>query len=179
MSMRSLGKTMGVSHSQLSSILSGKRKMQLNEAALLSQIFGQAIHRIIENAGVFVQPVGARRAQVVGVVQGDGTVQELVGEAIERTAAPENLPHKAVAVQMRTALSDLAWMDGATLFCAEPNGIDEAAIGRLCLVQIKNGPSVVAVVQRGYAPDRFHLSGPYSQQDVRLDWASQIIFTKH
>jgi hypothetical protein len=158
---------------------SGSRKLQINEAAALSQVFGQPIYSIIENAGVFVQPVGARRAKVVGVVHGDGLVALLGDAAGERTAAPDHLPAPAVAVQMRTQGTSLEWMDGAIMFCAEPTGVDPAAIARLCLVQIASGPQVLSTLKRGYAPDTYTLSGLYSQNDVRISWASPILFTRH
>ena len=179
LSLRALAKLMGMTHSQLSAIFNGDRKMQLNEAAQLSQVFGQPIYSIIENAGVFVQPVGARRAKVVGAVLGDGSVEALPDSAGYRTAAPDHLPSRAVAIQMRTAGTEIGWMDGAILFCAEPSGIDVSALLRLCLVQISGGPLVLGVVGRGYTPGTYSLTGPHRQQDVKIEWASPILFTKH
>lgn len=179
LSLRRLAVMMGLNHSQLSLILSGKRKLQINEASQLSQIFGQPIHAIIEQAGVKIQPVGARRARVIGAAHSDGLVTLLGDASTERTTAPDHLPHRSVAVQMRSAGTPLAWMDGAIMFCREPDGIDSAALGRLCFVKIERGPTVIATVSRGYAVDSYTLSGLYTQESVKIEWASPVLFTRH
>lgn len=178
LSLRGLAKLMGLGHSQLSMVFAGTRKLQITELSQLSQIFGQPVHSILENAGVFVQPVGARRARVVGIGHGDGLVSVLGDAATEKVTAPDHLPTRAIAVQMRTAGTDLDFMDGSILFCQEPAGIDPTSIGRLCFVKIKNGPQVVAKVVRGYKDGSFTLSGPYVAEDVMLEWSSPISFTR-
>lgn len=179
LSLRGLAKLMGLGHSQLSMVFAGTRKLQLPEAAALSQILNQPVHSIIENAGVFVQPVGARRARVVGVVHGDGLMATLGESSDERVTAPDHLPNRAIAVQLRTAGTDLDFMDGAIMFCSEPQGIDPASLGRLCLVKVHLGPQVLAKVARGYKADTYKLSGPYAAEDVKLDWSTPILFNRH
>lgn len=179
LSLRGLARMMGMSHSQLSQVFRGDRKMQINEAALLSQIFGQPIYSIIENAGVRVQPIGARRAKIVGAAGADGRVVDLREQTTERTVAPDHLPARAIAIQMRTAGTPLAWMDGSIMFCAEPVGVEESAINRLCLVQLKSGIQVLAHVTRGYNPGSYNLTGLFEMQDARIDWACPILLTKH
>ncbi len=179
LSLRGLAALMGMNHSQLSLTFKGARKLQIDEAAQMSQIFGQPIHAIIENAGVTVQPVGARRARVIGAAHADGLVTMLGEASSERTTAPDHLPHRAVAVQMRTAGTAMSWMDGAILFCREPEGIEPDALGRLCLVKIARGPVVVATVARGYAVDSFTLSGLHNMESAFLEWATPVLFTRH
>lgn len=88
MSLRSLAAKMGMSHSQLSLTFSGSRRMTLDEAAQLSQIFSVPLHTIVENAGVTVKGVGARRVNVIGAVNGDGT-WNLAGPFQRESAALE------------------------------------------------------------------------------------------
>jgi len=87
LSLRALAQKMGMTHSQLSLTFNGARKLQLDEAAQLSSIFGEPLHRIVENAGVSVRPSSGRRISVAGVVRGYGTVEMHDDSVTERTVA--------------------------------------------------------------------------------------------
>lgn len=179
LSLRGLAAKMGMGHSQLSLTFSGGRKLQLDEAAQLSQIFNVPLYIIVENAGVSVKPIGGKRAQVIGTVLGDGAIELYDSSVIERTMAPEGMPDDTVAVQCRTAGTSLDWMDGSVLFLRRPDGIDPAYLGRLCMCKIKDGPVVLAMVKRGYRDNTSNLSGPYLRESVTLEWASPVILTRN
>lgn len=179
LSLRALAARMGMNHSQLSLTFSGARKLQLDEAAQLSQIFSVPLHVIVENAGVTVRPLGGHRANVIGAVHGDGAVELYENGTIERTTAPEGLPDDVVAVQCRTAGTSLEWIDGAVLFLRRPDGVDPAYLGRLCLCKIKDGPVVLAMVKRGYRENTSNLAGPFHRESVSLEWAAPIIITRN
>jgi len=178
LSLRALASRMGMNHSQLSLTFSGARKMQLEEAAQLSSIFGEPLHKIVEAAGVSVTPVAGKRAQVIGTIGGDGTVSLYGPEIVERTHAPEGLPPDCIAVQARTASTPLGWMDGFVFFCRPHDGASQALYGSLCLVQIKGGPAVVATVARGYKDGTVNLSGPHSAESVKLEWGTPVMLIR-
>lgn len=179
LSLRGLAKKMGMGHSQLSLAFSGVRKLQLDEAVKLSNIFNEPLHKVAENAGVTVRPVSGKRVAVVGAMRGDGTVEGHGNEVIERTDAPEDLPDNAVAVQCRTAGTPLDWLDGAVFFCRAHNGVDSGLLGRLCYAKLRDGPQVIAAVKRGYRENTFNLSGLFQRENAVLDWATPILFTRH
>lgn len=179
LSLRALAKRMGMSHSQLSLAFSGDRKLQLQEAAQLSSIFGEPLHRIVEAAGVAVRPFNAARVSVIGSMQGDGTVSLHPEGTIERTTAPPGLSEEAMAIQCRTAGSPLDWMDGWILFCGRTSGIDSAVLGRFAFCRIADGPACMASVRRGYRENSFNLRGPYNADSVKLDAASVVAWTKN
>lgn len=179
-SMRELAKLMGMNHSQLSlTISAGTRRLQLDEAAQLSQIFGVSLHRIVENAGVSVAPVAGRRVSVIGAVQGDGTLLPTPSDVVERTFAPEDLAGEVVAIQFRTGATSLDWMDGWVSFARPLSGIDPGALGRLCLVKLRGGPTAIATVKRGYVDGTYNLTGPFSRESVHLDGATPLLMTRH
>lgn len=178
LSMRGLAKRMGMQHSQLSLTLSGQRKLALDEAAQLSDIFGVPIHEIVVNMGVGVRPVSGRRVSVMGFVGRDGVVTMNPPEAIERTDAPANMPDNCVAIQCRTADTPLSWMDGFVLFSKKPDTLDAEATGRFCLARIKNGPVVAATVKRGYREGTYNLSGPHQSENEILDWATPFVLAR-
>ena len=179
LSLRGLASRMGMSHSQLSLTFSGDRKFQLSEVAQLSSIFGQPIERIIKAAGVEVPAIGVSRVDVIGAMQGDGTVILHSPGTIERASAPEGTPEGSIAVQARTAGSDMDWIDRTVLFIAKPNGVEPGILGRLCFCQIKDGPAVIAAVRRGYAENTFSLYGPFRTESVRLEFAAPVLFSRH
>lgn len=179
LSLRGLAQRMGMSHSQLSLTFSGDRKMQLDEAAKLSSIFGEPLTRIVENAGVAIRSFNHSRVSVIGAMHGDGIVAMHPEDVIERTSAPEGMPDDGVAIQCRTASSQLDWMDGWVFFCAKPEKVDQAALGRFCLCQIKDGPFVMASLRRGYQDGTVNLRGPYSADSVRLESASVVLFSRN
>ena len=179
LSLRGLAKRMDMSHSQLSLMLSGDRRLQLEEAAQLSAIFGEPLYRIVEAAGVAVRPVGAHRVHVIGSMAGDGTVTQTPSGSIERTVAPEGMGDDSVAIQARTAGSPLDWMDGWVFFLPRIDGVDSAVAGRYALCKIKAGPHVMASVRRGYLDQTFNLHGTYNADSVRLESATPVIFTRN
>ena len=179
LSLRGLAAKMDMGHSQLSLTFSGARKMTLDEASKLSNIFSVPLHVIVENAGVTVKPIGGRRVNVIGAMRGDGTVELYEKGVVERTTAPDSLPDDAVAIQSRTAGTNLDWTDGWVLFCRQPNGMEPAYLGRMCLCQVKDGPAAVSMVKRGYRENTFNLSGPYQRESVVLEWASPVLLTRN
>lgn len=179
MSLRGLAQRMGMSHSQLSLTFGGHRKMQLDEAVQLAQIFNEPLHRIVENAGVSLPAMPGMRVSVVGALQGDGTVAIHTPDVIERTNAPEGIPEGGIAIQARTAGTQLDWIDGWVFFCGKPDGIDPAVLGRYAYVKIKGGPAAMASVKRGYQERTYNLSGTFVQQNATLEWATPVFFTRN
>lgn len=179
LSLRSLATRMNMNHSQLSLTFSGGRRMTLDEAAQLSNVFGVPLHKIVENAGVTVKPTSGRRVPVIGAVRGDGTVETYDDGTIERTTAPDDMPADSVAVQCRMAGTPLDWMDGFVMFCRKPDEVDPASLGRVCLCKIKDGGTVLAMVKRGYKENTVNLAGPYHQDSAVLEWASPILWTRN
>lgn len=179
LSLRALAQKMGMGHSQLSLTFSGARRAQLDEAAQLSQILGEPLHRVVEALGVTVKPLSGTRTDVIGAVSGDGTVSLHPKGVVERTLAPEGLPEDVVAVQVRAPGSPMDWADGWVFFCRPPADVDPGCLGRFCLVKIKGGPAAVAAVRRGYQDGTHNLTGPFSRDSVELEWATPILMTRN
>lgn len=179
LSLRGLAAKMNMGHSQLSLTLNGARRMQIDEASQMSSIFGVPLHEVVENAGVMVRPLSGRRVDVVGAMRGDGTVDVYGKDVVERASAPGDLPDDAVAIQARTSGSPLDWIDGAVFFCRRADGVAPTALGRVCWAKIQDGPSVIAAVKRGYQEGTFNLSGPFTRESVKLEWATPILVTRN
>jgi len=177
-SMREMASKMGFNHhAQISRIFKGERRMQLDEAVKFSQILGLPFEAVIAHAGYPQAVRTGPRVRVVGALNGKGEVVKVT--AMERAVAPSVVPNEAIAIQARCADTPLAWMDGWVFFCMPPSSTGNGSIGRFCYAKIKDGPAVLAAVRRGYMPSTYNLSGPYEQQNVVLDWAEPITFTRN
>ncbi|MNP93485.1 hypothetical protein D3C85_60090 [compost metagenome] len=178
LSLRALASRMDMKHSQLSLTFSGQRRMQLDEATKMAEIFGVPLHRIAEAAGVADARSNGKRVDVLGAMTGNGTI-DMYGEGfIERTIAPDGMPDDVVAIQAHTADSPASWTDGWVFFCLRPSQVEPDAIGRFCFAKIEDGPAVMATVRRGYRVGTFNLSGPYAKDSERLEWATPVILTR-
>lgn len=82
-------------------------------------------------------------------------------------------------MQARTAGSALDWLDGAVFFMSPMHGIDPSVTGRFALVQIDKGPLVLATVRRGYIENTHNLTGPYSRENVVIESATPVLFTRN
>lgn len=179
LSLRQLSKRMDILPSQMSLTLNGKRRMQISEAVKIAQILGAPINEVMINAGIEAARSDRRRCDVLGILQGDGSVAAVQGS--ERTIAPEGLPEDCQAVQARTAESPLGWMDGWVFFCSGKQEPKEL-VGRFCWIKIEGGPEVLATIRRGYDPGTYTLMGPLASREMvsqRIEWAAPVVLTRH
>ena len=175
LSLRTVASMMGLGHSQLSLTLSDKRRMQLDEAALLAQIFGVPLARVAEAAGIAL----GRDAHIplIGCMLGNGTVLQFKKK--EHSPAPDGLPEDVIAIQSRTADSANSWLDGWNFYCQPPTDkVAGDALGRFCYAQVVDGPIVLATVRRGYQDGTYNLSGPYAAESVCLEWATPVLLAR-
>jgi transcriptional regulator with XRE-family HTH domain len=175
LSLRRMATMMGKTHSQLSLTLSGARNMPLEEAAFWSEHFGEPLFRIAQNAGIEVRPITNRRAEIAGHMNGAGQVEMDLAHHRARVIAPDDMPEGCIAIQARTVGTGMEYMDGWLFFCAAPTTVEPDIIGRMCFVQIKGGPTVLAGLRRGYLPDTHNLYGFYEQENATLEWATPIL----
>lgn len=179
LSLRALASRMGLSHSQLSLTFSGTRRMQLEEACKLAEIFGVPLQQIAQNAGIAGAARAGRRVTVMGALRGNGEVELNTDHPIERVVCPDGLPENIEAIQARTADSSLAWMDGWVFFFDPTTKSLNEGISRFCFIRLEDGRHVLATIRRGYAEGTCGLSGPFTSENERLDWAKPIILTRH
>ncbi len=178
MSLRTLAKRLDILPSQLSLTFSGVRRMQISEAVKIAQILGAPLNEVMVQAGIEEARTDRRRCEVIGFMNGRGEVEKPPQGEVDRTLIPEGLSADVRAVQARTAHSKLDWMDGFLMFCNGKQEPDEL-LGRLVWAKIQGGNEVIATVRRGYSPGTYNLSGPFVLESQRLEWAAQILLTKH
>lgn len=175
LSIRQMARKMGLDHSALVLTFKGRRRMQFNEAAQIANLLGVGVSQVLEHAGL--QMESPKQAAIVGYVDGEGEAH-IRWENKQRTAAATEMPPNTIAVQFRTAMSTLEYLDGWVAFFAPPkNGVSADHVGRLCIVGLKNGATYIGHLRRGYKRGRYNLSGlgNVGMEDAEAAWSCPII----
>ncbi|QBQ72165.1 putative lambda repressor-like DNA-binding protein [Serratia phage Parlo] len=180
LSLRSIAKRMDMLPSQLSLTLNGKRRMQIAEAVKLSQILGAPLAELMIAAGIEEAKQERRRVTVIGHINGEGQIIPAANGSVDRVMLPDGLPDECVALQYRTADTQISFTDGWLMFSLREKQDPNEVIGCFCRAKIVDGPEVVGTVRRGYESGTFNVSiGLYSHQSIRLEWAAKILITLH
>jgi transcriptional regulator with XRE-family HTH domain len=175
MSLRALAKRMDMAHSQLSATLYGKRRMQLDEAAQISQILGAPLIEIVSAMGIDAKPATGKRVRLAGFLGSSGKVSLYGGDVIESVAAPFSLPPRTSAVQVRDANAPA---DGWVLFYEMGSDVDASAVGRLSVCELADGSLVVGTLKPGDEIGTFNVTGFYDAKGIELRRAAPVLVIK-
>lgn len=177
-SVRKLAGQLGMNHhSQLSLMFAGKRRMQLDEAITLSKLLSVPLNAVIANAGFPEILQSGKRLPVIGILRGNGEVED-VPPNTERAVAPSECPDAVAAIQARTGETALTWMDRWVFFCTEKEKPNPGLVGRFCHVKIKGGKRAMGVVRLGYASGSYTVHGPYTAENATIEWAAPVCGTR-
>ncbi len=115
-------------------------------------------------------------ALIVGKVGTGGEIRRFTGNPVlERIEAPQwsDSPN---AVEI-SGNSQLPLQDGWLVFYgAEQQGVSEMCVGKLCVVQVKDGPLLLKTLHRGARKNRYRLESwdAPTQQNVKIAWAARV-----
>lgn len=172
-SLRQLAERMNMTHSQLSLTFSGKRRMQLDEAATLAQFFGVTLQDIAAATGVELATKADRFCPVTAFVGEDGAIAPLSER--EQIRIPADLPDTVEAIQVRSPRS---WLDGWWLFYEAADSVRPEAIGQTSLCVATNGQRLLGVVGRGYHQHCYRIVTQLGVVEMKLLSATPILMAK-
>jgi len=175
MSQRELARKMGLDHASISGLIRGKRPMRMNEAGTIARLLGVPVSQVLEHAGLQLHKQCA--CAVVGWIDGTGEAHLDWHNSSDTVPCLVGCPANCLAIRFQTAATPLDHMDGWLIHFQQPqDGVPADAVGRLCLVKLREGMKVVASVRRGYLPGRWNLirlaGGALENAD--LQWATPI-----
>jgi len=155
-SLRGLAKHLGRDPSAVSRMLSGARRMKLEEASEIAGFLGVPVREVLTHAGVPVESNGSSTHLVLTAAINEKGVLEPLKE-------PKALPHSValranasveccangnfVATQVRASKGPLAIIDDAVVVFAHSDSVDTAAIGALSICR-SHGKHVLARIER-------------------------------
>jgi len=123
----------------------------------------------------------SRKVPVIGYIGAGAEVHPIddhpKGRGVDLVDAPHGIASDCVAAIIRGD-SMHPMKDGWLIFWAKTqDGVPEDCLGKLCAVQVKDGPMMVKEVRRGAKKGRFTLiswNAP-PRDDVQIEWAARII----
>lgn len=176
---RALARFLEADPSTVSKMLSGLRRIRLEEAERLARFLRVPLLEVLEHAGVALEGLGgsAAGAPLVGFVDGAGRIRPHRGgsETILLPLADTVAAHpELVALRLDDPES---LMDGWTFFYAPSSRVEAGAVGRLAVVRSRGGRGEsLAVVEAGAAPDSFLVNRfDGSQASLRLTSAAPVV----
>lgn len=181
-----LAELLQMSPSGLSLLLSGKRRMRVEQAAEIARFVGAPIADVMRHAGANVSDDGTSleplSIPVVGWLDETNTATIDWTRRTHMVSLEEGYPPTSTALQWRTAQTRASMFDGWLVITLPPHTPDDALImDRLCLVSIKGSNKVLLrKVKRGYSPGVYTLLDFVEPaiHDAELAWASPILSIK-
>lgn len=100
------------------------------------------------------------------------------GEGLDEVPCPPGMnPERTVAAIVRGTSMEPLISDGWRIYYSrDPEQDVSGVVGKLCVVKISDGPTMLKNVRRGPTPGRFNLqsSNAATIEDALLDWASPV-----
>ena len=151
MSVRALGKHLGVSSTMASLMMRGVAKIPHDQAVKLADLFGVQTAEIYKRAGATLND--EKRVLIMShYFDKDFHVLPLPSENQFNIDAPYDTPSTAFGIQMRTG--DL--YDNWILITSGIRLKPEEAANKLCVYDNADGNTYIAIIRPGYAPGTYN-----------------------
>lgn len=156
-SLRGLARHMDIDPSAVSRMLSGHRKMKLEEATTIAAFLGSTVNDVLKHAGVAKDVDGLpSRILLAATINKDGALepiqepkplpQAVIDRAHAATSGQSNA--RIVAAQVRALDGPLAFLDDAVLLFKPTDVFEQRAIGTLAICRSSKGEQIVAKIDR-------------------------------
>lgn len=129
---------------------------------------------------------GTQMIQVAGIVGAGAEVfpfdNDSPGGGIEEVEAPPGVdPRNTIALKIKGE-SMLPFMpEGTIVYYSERfDGGCSEYVNKLCVVKLKDGPTLLKILKKGYTRGRYNLMSYNADmiEDAMLEWCAKIIFIK-
>lgn len=156
-SVRGLARHMEIDASAVSRMLSGKRKMRMDEAGEIARFLGVTVSDVLSHAGVAIdldgQPTRVLLAAIInanGVVERLSEPKPLPQSVIDKAQAAIGIGrnHTVVAAQVRASSGPLLVWDDAVLLFTPTDSVSHDAIGTLSICRLRDGQQMLAKIDR-------------------------------
>lgn len=185
-SVRGLARHLEVDASAVSRMLSGKRRMKMNEANAIADFLSAPVEEVLKHAGVALDDVG-RPTKIIlaATINEDGEVERLREPRVMPSGVVERArsavlklgeDNNIIAAQIRASKGPLALWDDAVLLFSATTTMDPAAVGCLSICRIRNGVQVLAHVERARKTGEATLRLPAGEMiDMVIETATPVL----
>lgn len=176
-SQRQLAKKIGIDPASVSYMLSGKRRMSMDEAKAVAEHLLVPVTEVMRQAGIEVLD-DVRKVPVAGYVGLGGTVTLLPNGTHDLALAPADTPDGSFALQVRMVNSP---RDGWLCFVSGIQQSPVECLDKLCVVALKDGRMLCAVIKRGYKRALYNLiliydAAPNVLENQEVTWGARVIW---
>ena len=174
-SQRQLAKKMGLDPASVSYMLSGKRRMTMDEAHAIAGYLLLPVTEVMRQAGIEVLD-DVRKVPIAGFIGQHCMVTLLPKGTHDLINAPADVPTGSYVLQLRIVNSP---QDGWLYYVDGAQGKPEESLDKLCLVAFKDGGLILAIVRRGYKKDLFNLLVTCDSsvlENRELVWTARVLW---
>lgn len=159
-SLRGLAKHLELDVSAVSRMLSGERKMKMQEANKIAQFMGMHVSEVLRHSGVAIDGEGLpSRILLAATINENGSVEKIM----EPVTLPQSVLNRAqaaitihgrggdtkiIAAQVRALKGPLAIFDDAVLLFGHTDVVETDAIGVLSICRNRKGDQILAKIDR-------------------------------
>lgn len=177
LSQRQLAKQIGLDPASVSYMLSGKRRMTMEEARSIAGHLLVPVTEVMRQAGIEVLD-DVRKVPIAGHLNINGVVSLLPSGTHDMVVAPADVPAGSFAMQMRAVNSP---RDGWLYFVSGQQVAPAEYMDKLCVCALKDGTLLVAVIKRGYKRELYNLVTITRLDDNVLEnkevaWAARVMW---
>lgn len=174
LSQARLAQMLGIDRAAMSLTLSGKRKMQLEEAARIAEILAVDVDDVLGRAGIRL-PKGPQTVLITGIVDVNGRVHDKSNPA--RTDPPTGAPSNTTAIRCEDRASVIY---GWVFFFVPKPTVAGDALERVSIVRLIDSTQFLASVARGFEPGAYNLRFIDGRmiENARLISASPVLWIR-
>lgn len=182
-STRGLARHLNIDPSSASRMLTGQRRMRMEEADAIARFLNVPVSEVLKHAGVNLEPIVHSRIVLAAIINARGE--------IERIREPKPLPQsvidrahaaigsgnaRVVAAHIRADKGPLAMWDDAVVLFDHTEIVDPGAIGVIAICRLREGQQVMVKIERARKTGEATVRGPdSSSREVQLDTATPVI----
>lgn len=175
LSQRQLAKKMGLDPASVSYMLSGKRRMTMDEARQIASHLLIGVTEVMRQAGIDVLD-DVHKVPVAGYVSAGAVVSLLPKGTHDVVTCPADVPSGSFAIQTRIVSSP---SDGWLSFVSGMQEKPEDCAGKLTVLALKDGRMLQAIIKRGYKQGYYNLilmpEGGV-MENTEVAWCARILW---
>jgi len=175
-SQRALAKRIGVDPAAISYMLSGTRRMSMDEAKAIADVLLVPVTEVMRQAGIEVLD-DVRKVPIAGYI-GQGSVVTLLPKGTHDSAiAPPDVPVGSFALQVRLVQTTF---DGWLYYVSGQQQAPEQVLDRLCIIALDDGRLLQGIVRRGYKRELYNVvlspDGEAVMENMKIAWAACVLW---
>lgn len=183
-SVRGMARHLGIDAGSASRMLSGKRKMRMDEANAIATFLAAPVSEVLRHAGVSIdldgKPTGILLAATInekGKLERLSDPKPLPQVVIDRAQdAIKRADGPVIAAQVRALSGPFQIWDDAIVLFEHTNDVDPSAIGALAICRTYDGEQVMARIENARKTGEARLVGADGKaKDVVLQTATPVI----